>query len=52
LPFGDAEAFTDRVLRAVFLGHMVAGLVGVDGTPDQVVERLAAIKSAVQGSSS
>ena len=51
LPFGDAEAFTDRVLRAVFLGHMVAGLVGVDATPEQVVEQLTALKSSVQGSS-
>jgi AcrR family transcriptional regulator len=51
LPFGDAEAFTDRVLRAVFLGHMVAGLVGVDDTPEQVVEQLTALKSSVRGSS-
>jgi AcrR family transcriptional regulator len=51
LPFGDAEAFTDRVLRAVFLGHMAAGLVGVDDTPDQVVEQLTALKSSVRGSS-
>ena len=51
LPFGDAEAFTDRVLRAVFLGHLVAGLVGVDATPDQVVEQLTALKSSVRGSS-
>ncbi|HEY2087012.1 MAG TPA: TetR/AcrR family transcriptional regulator [Mycobacterium sp.] len=51
LPFGDAEAFADRVLRAVFLGHMVAGLLGVDATPDQVVEQLTALKSSVRGSS-
>ncbi|HEY4796850.1 MAG TPA: TetR/AcrR family transcriptional regulator [Mycobacterium sp.] len=51
LPFGDAEAFTDRVLRAVFLGHMAAGLIGVDDTPDQVVEQLTALKSSVRGSS-
>jgi AcrR family transcriptional regulator len=44
LPFGDAEAFTDRVLRAVFSGNMVAGLVGADATPQEVVERLTALR--------
>jgi AcrR family transcriptional regulator len=43
LPFGDAEAFTDRVLRAVFCGHMVSGLAGADATPQQTVERLMAL---------
>ncbi len=51
LPFGDAEAFTDRVLRAVFSGHMVAGLVGPDATPQQVVERLTALGSSARRSS-
>jgi AcrR family transcriptional regulator len=45
LPFGDADAFTDRVLRAVFSGNMVAGLVGADATPQQVVDRLTALGS-------
>ncbi|WP_292980366.1 TetR/AcrR family transcriptional regulator [Mycobacterium sp.] len=45
LPFGDAEAFTNRVLRAVFSGNMVTGLVGADATPQQVVERLTALGS-------
>lgn len=45
LPFGDADAFADRVLRAVFTGNMVTGLVGADATPQQVVERLTALKS-------
>jgi AcrR family transcriptional regulator len=49
LPFGDAQAFTDRVLRAVFIGHMAAGLVGVDATPDEVVARLTTLRSSVQG---
>jgi AcrR family transcriptional regulator len=48
LPFGDTEAFTDRVLRAIFSGHMVAGLVGADATPQQVVERLTALGSSEQ----
>lgn len=51
LPFGDAEAFTDRVLRAVFSGNMVAGLVGADATPQEVVERLSALGSSNLGSS-
>jgi hypothetical protein len=51
LPFGDADAFTDRMLRAVFLGHMIAGLIEVEGTPDQLVEQLTALKSAVRASS-
>jgi AcrR family transcriptional regulator len=45
LPFGDPDAFTDRVLRAVFSGNMVTGLVGADATPQQVVERLTALGS-------
>jgi AcrR family transcriptional regulator len=48
LPFGDAESFTDRVLRAIFTGNMVNGLVGADATPVQVVERLTALKSSEQ----
>jgi AcrR family transcriptional regulator len=48
LPFGDAENFTDRVLRAIFIGNMVNGLVGVDATPVQVVERITALKSSEQ----
>lgn len=51
LPFGDAEAFTDRVLRAVFSGNMVAGLVGADATPQEVVERLSALGSSTRRSS-
>jgi len=48
LPFGDAEAFADRVLRAIFSGNMVAGLVGADATPQQVVQRLTALGSSEQ----
>ena len=51
LPFGDAEAFTDRVLRAVFCGNMVTGLVGADATSQEVVERLTALGSSNPGSS-
>ncbi|EUA73192.1 bacterial regulatory s, tetR family protein [Mycobacterium xenopi 4042] len=40
LPFGDAEAFADRVLGAVFWGHLVAGIVGPDTAPQQLLDRL------------
>jgi AcrR family transcriptional regulator len=50
LPFGDAEAFTDRVLKAVFSGNMVTGLVGADATPQEVVERLTALGSSARRS--
>ncbi|WP_375487851.1 TetR/AcrR family transcriptional regulator [uncultured Mycobacterium sp.] len=42
LPFGDAEAFADRVLGAVFWGHLVAGLVGLDAAPQELLNRLMA----------
>ncbi|MDA3663816.1 TetR/AcrR family transcriptional regulator [Mycobacterium xenopi] len=42
LPFGDAEAFADRVLGAVFWGHLVAGIVGPDTAPQQLLDRLMA----------
>lgn len=51
LPFGDPEAFTDRVLRAVFSGNMVAGLVGADASAQEVVERLSALGSSMRRSS-
>src|SRR5690242_8658249 len=51
LPFGDAEAFTERVLRAVVSGNIVAGLVGADATPQEVVERLTALGSSIRRSS-
>lgn len=36
LPFGDVEAFADRVLGAVICGHMVAGLIGADATSQEL----------------
>lgn len=38
LPFGDVEAFADRVLGAVLCGHLVAGLVGTDASSQQLVD--------------
>lgn len=40
LPFGEAEAFADRVLTAVCTGQIVAGFVGPDATPAQTLEWL------------
>jgi AcrR family transcriptional regulator len=36
LPFGDAEAFADRVLSAVFCGQLVLGYCGADATPQKL----------------
>lgn len=49
LPFGDMEAFADRVLRAVFIGNMVAGLMGADAQPDEMVQRLTALAPSLRG---
>jgi AcrR family transcriptional regulator len=38
LPFGDVEAFADRVLGAVLCGHMVAGVVGSEATSRELVD--------------
>ncbi|MGB8210828.1 MAG: TetR/AcrR family transcriptional regulator [Mycobacterium sp.] len=48
LPFGDATDFADRVLGAVFCGHIVAGLVGADATPQQTLEWLMAVGSSLK----
>jgi hypothetical protein len=36
LPFGDAEAFADRVLCSVSCGRVVIGYCGPDVTPQKV----------------
>lgn len=38
LPFGDVDAFADRVLGAILCGHMVAGLVGAGATSQRLVQ--------------
>ncbi len=38
LPFGDAEAFADRVLSSVFCGQVVIGYCGADATPQMLAE--------------
>ena len=40
LPFGDVEAFADRVLRAACCGHIVTGMIGSDLPPQQAVARI------------
>ena len=37
LPFGEAEAFADRVFRSAFIGRAVVGLIGQDVTPQDFV---------------
>ena len=37
LPFGEAEAFADRVFRSAFVGRVVVGLVGQDVAPQDFV---------------
>jgi AcrR family transcriptional regulator len=44
LPFGDVEAFTDRMLRAVCCGQIVGGIIGVDTSPRDTVECLMELK--------
>jgi len=40
LPWGDAEEFADRVLRAVCCGHIVSGLIDPKTSPQETVARL------------
>lgn len=40
LPWGDADAFADRVLRAVCTGHIVTGIIGENLPPREAVARL------------
>jgi AcrR family transcriptional regulator len=49
LPFGDAQAFADQVLCAVFCGHVVLGMAGTDATPQQLVDWLTSYQP-LQGS--
>ncbi|HXO49722.1 MAG TPA: TetR/AcrR family transcriptional regulator [Mycobacterium sp.] len=40
LPWGDTEAFADRVLRAVCIGHVVSGSIGPDVPPREGIAML------------
>jgi AcrR family transcriptional regulator len=37
LPFGDVEAFADRVLSAACCGHITRGIIGMDVPPQEAV---------------
>ena len=40
LPFGEAEAFADRVLRAACFGRIAMGLIGADTAPAEAIARM------------
>ena len=40
LPWGDTEAFADRVLRAVVVGEIVSGAIDLDVPPHESVAQL------------
>ncbi len=40
LPWGDAEAFTDRVLRSVCIGQIVSGTIGPEMPPQEGIAML------------
>jgi hypothetical protein len=40
LPWGDTEAFADRVMRAVCIGHVVSGSIGPDVPPREGIAML------------
>lgn len=42
LPFGDPEAFADRILKAVSVGQIVTGLLGPDATQKETLAWLSA----------
>lgn len=44
LPWGDAEEFTDRVLRSICSGHIAIGFIGADLEPGAAIEKLAQLK--------
>jgi AcrR family transcriptional regulator len=46
LPFGDAEAFADRVLGSVFRGRVVLGYCGPDVTPRKLAAWVVARRPA------
>jgi AcrR family transcriptional regulator len=48
LPWGDAEEFADRVLRAVCCGHIVTGLIGPITSPQETVAQLKGLANEQQ----
>ncbi len=44
LPWGEAEVFTDRVLRAVCCGQIVTGIIGYDARPQDAINVIMKLK--------
>jgi AcrR family transcriptional regulator len=44
LPWGDVEAFTDRVLLAVCCGQIVSGIIGYDTCPQHAIDTIMKLK--------
>jgi alkylhydroperoxidase family enzyme len=40
LPFGDVEAFADRVMRSACCGQIMTSTIGLDVSPQEVVARI------------
>lgn len=40
LPFGDVDAFADRVMSSACCGHIVTGMIGTDVPPQETVARI------------
>jgi AcrR family transcriptional regulator len=40
MPWGDAEEFTDRVLRAMCAGHIMSGVIDPELPPQEAISRL------------
>jgi AcrR family transcriptional regulator len=40
LPFGDVEAFADRVMSSACCGQIVTGMIGIDVSPQETVARI------------
>ena len=51
LPWGDVEAFTDRVLQAVCCGQIVSGIIGYDTCPQDAINAIMKLKGQTMSSS-
>jgi hypothetical protein len=44
LPFGDPEAFADRIMRSAWCGYVASVLIGPDVPPQETLERLKVLR--------
>lgn len=44
LPWGDAEEFTERLLRTVCCGQIASGIIGYGTSPEDAIDRLMELK--------